>query len=134
MKINSIQSGISVVELIVAITLIALSVPVIAGMINALTQLNDRAYDMTTINALVENKVESLRSKGYAGISSGTVDFSSELPATIAAPRSASYTVSDSASGPSLKAINITISYNDYGSTRQLAYKTYLGELGVGQY
>lgn len=134
MKTNSKASGVTIVELIVATTLIAISVPVIAGMIAVMTQLNDRAYDMTVINALAENKVESLRSKGFSGITNGTVDFTAELPATIGTPRSASYTVSDSSLGPSVKNIDINVSYNDYGTTRQTAYRTYLGELGVGQY
>lgn len=128
------EAGISIVELIVGTTLIAICVPVIASMMVALTRLNDRAYDMTVINALVENKIESLRSKGFPGVPNGTVDFTAELPATIAGPRSASYTVSDSAFGPSVKTIDVTVSYSDYGTARQVAYKTNLGELGVGQY
>lgn len=134
MNTKSKEAGISIVELIIATTLIAICVPAIASMIAALTRLNDRAYDTTVVNALAENKIESLRSKGFAGVTNGTVDFTSELPATIAGPRSASYTISDSVTGTSLKIIDITISYSDFGHTRQFAYKTFLGELGVGQY
>lgn len=128
------EAGLSVVEIIVAITLIAVCVPVITGAIIALDRLNDRAYETSLINALVENKVESLRSKGHSGVPNGTVDFSSELPATLATPKAANYTVSDGSLGPSIKNVDITVSYNDNGATRQLTYRTYLGELGVGQY
>ena len=126
------QAGFTITELIVTIVIMAMSVPVIVGLINLLGAINDRARDLATIHALVENKIEGLRSISFTGLSAGTTDFSSELVDTIASPRSASYTISSV--NTALKQVDVTVTYNDHGSSKSLHYRTYVGELGVGQY
>lgn len=126
------QDGFTIVELLVVTVIFALTVPALASMITTLDSINDRARDLSYVNALVENKAESLRSISFVGLSNGTTDFSSELPATISQPRSATYTISTVS--PALKQVEMNITYNDHGRTRNLVYKTYIGELGVGQY
>jgi prepilin-type N-terminal cleavage/methylation domain-containing protein len=126
------QSGFTIVELIVTIVILALSVPVMASLVSMLSSLNDRARDMAQIHALTEYKIEALRSIGFSGLTNGTTSFASELPSTIATPRSASYTISSHST--SMKQVDLTVSYNDHGATRSFSYRTYIGELGVGQY
>lgn len=125
-------SGFTVVELLVTIGLLALAVPALATLINTVSAINDRSRDLASVHALVENKMESLRSISYTGLTNGTTDFSSELAATIAQPRSATYTISSL--NASVKQVDVSVSYNDHGETRNLTYRTYIGELGVGQY
>lgn len=129
---NKKNAGFTIVELIVAISVFAILVPAVAAFLNLLGTINDRARDIAVINALVENKVETLRSLSFVGVNTGTTDFTDDLPDAIAPPRSATYEVS--AVSSTLKEINISVSYNDHGETRTLTYKTYLGELGVAQY
>ncbi len=126
------QAGFTIVELLITIVLLALAVPVLGSLVSMLSGVNDRARDMAIIHALAENKVESLRSAGFGNLAVGTVTFTSELPSTIATPRSAQYVVTSPS--VALKQVQITISYNDHGQTRTLNYRTYVGELGVGQY
>jgi hypothetical protein len=80
---------------------------------------------------LAQNKVETLRSAGYNSLNNGTTSFSAELPNIMGSPKSASYTISSPQTG--IKQIDISISYTEYKSTKALAYKTYVSELGVGQ-
>lgn len=120
------------VELVVTISVFAIIVPALASMLGQLDSVNDKARDMAVVHALVENKVESLRSISFTGLTDGSTDFTGELPQTVAAPRSASYTVS--AVNAALKQVDVSITYNDHGATRNLTYRTYIGELGVGQY
>lgn len=122
------QSGFTITELIVAIVLFGVSIPAIALLIGTLTQLNDSATDTVLATSIAENKVESLRSKGFNAISNGTVSFTSELPEELPIPRTASYTVSTV--DPSLKRASVTISYGG----KESKFETYIGELGVGQY
>lgn len=122
------QAGFSIVELVVAITLFAIAIPAIAGLISVLTQMNDRTSDTIAINSIAENKVESLRSKGFNGVPVGTTVFTNELPSYLPTPKTASYTVSQVSS--SVKAVDLTITT----AGKQTNYKTYIGELGVGQY
>lgn len=125
-------NGFTIVELLVTITLIAISVPAIALLVDSLGGVNDRARDLASIHALVERKLETLRSIGFTGLSNGTTDFTSELPVSVAEPRSASYVISSVNDG--IKQVDVTVSYYDHGKTQNLAYRTYIGELGVGQY
>lgn len=126
------QQGFTIIELVVTIVLLGAAVPFMASLVNLLGSLNDRSRDMASIHALTEHKVEALRSTGFSGLNNGTVDFTNELPASVAAPRSAQYIVSSVDS--SLKQIQVDVSYNDHGTPRSLNYRTYVGELGVGQY
>ncbi len=126
------QAGFTAIELLVAIAVVGILVPTLVGFVNTLNRLNDRARDMAIINALVENKVEGLRSMGYTGLSNGTTQFTNELPASIGSPKTASYTVTTPNAG--IKQIDATVTYNDHGANKTISYRTYIGELGVGQY
>lgn len=126
------ENGFTVIELIISIAVVGILVPTLIGFVTTLNRFNDRARDMAIVNALVENKVESLRSIGFGGINNGTTSFSSELPTTIGSPKSATYIVTTPNTG--IKQIDISVSYNDHGSNQVTSYRTYIGELGVGQY
>lgn len=126
------ENGFTTIELLVTIAVVGILVPTLAGFINTLNHLNDRARDMSIINSMAENKVEGLRSIGFSGLSTGTTDFTGELPVTIGSPRSATYTISSPSSA--IKQVDIVFTYNDHGTSRTLNYRTHVGELGVGQY
>lgn len=126
------EKGFTIIELLIAIAVVGILVPTLVGFVTTLNRLNDRARDLTLINSLAENKIESLRSIGYSGIDPGTTSFSGELPITLGNPKSASYVVTSPNTG--IRQIDLTISYNDHGSTQTVQYRTYIGELGVGQY
>lgn len=126
------QNGFTIIELIVSIVVFAILVPSVASFLSLLNDMNDRARDTAIINALAENKVESLRSAKFTSLTDGTTNFTNELPSTITPPKSATYQISTPQSG--LKMAFITITYNDHGKQKSLSYKTYIGELGVGQY
>jgi prepilin-type N-terminal cleavage/methylation domain-containing protein len=126
------EQGFTIIELLITIAVVGILVPTLAGFINTLNRFNDRARDLTLVNSLAENKVESLRSIGYSGITAGTTSFDGELPATLGSPRSAIYTVTTPNTG--IKQVDLSISYNDHGTTQTVNYRTFVGELGVGQY
>jgi prepilin-type N-terminal cleavage/methylation domain-containing protein len=129
------QTGFTIVELLITIALFAILVPSIASFMNFLTTLNSRARTISTINAMAENKLESIRSAGYLAtpVASNVSFAASEIPASIPSPKSAKYTVSTT-SDPSVRKLTISISYNNHGTQETLNYATYLGQLGVGQY
>ena len=126
------QAGFTIVELLVAIAVIGIMVPSVVTLTASLGRLNDRARDMIIINSLAENKAEGLRSEGFTALNNSTVNFTNELPQTIGSPRSATYTITSPSS--SIRQVDMHITYNDHGTTRTLTYRTYVGELGVGQY
>jgi prepilin-type N-terminal cleavage/methylation domain-containing protein len=125
------QLGFTVIEIMVGIALFAVIVPSIIFAVVSINQVNDRAADLTLANVLAENKVESLRSAGYNSLVDGTYDFSSELTPTFTLPRQANYIITSPETG--IKQIEINIQYTDRGVSRQLQYKSLIGELGVSQ-
>jgi prepilin-type N-terminal cleavage/methylation domain-containing protein len=125
------EQGFTLVELLLTIAVFAIVMPAIAVGINNLVVINNRARDLALINMLAQNKVEMLRSAGYNSIATGTTSFTSELPSSLASPKNASYTVTNSS--PGIKEIVITIYYKDYSQTKTVNYKTIISEIGVGQ-
>ncbi len=130
MKKNSL--GFTTVELLIAIGMIGIIVPSVIGLTTTINKLNNRANDLNTINSLAENKIESLRSLGFTGLNNGTTTFTNELPPSIGSPRSATYTVTSPQ--PDIRQVDIQINYTDHGTSQSASYKTYVGEVGVGQY
>lgn len=125
------SAGFTIAEILITLALFAVIVPAFTVGITNLTAVNNRARDLSLANMVAQNKVELLRSAGYNSVSLGTTDFSSELPSTLGSPKSASYTVTSPETG--VKEVTVSISYKDYRTTRDLQFKTYVSELGVGQ-
>jgi uncharacterized protein YebE (UPF0316 family) len=116
--------------MLVTLALFAVMIPALTLGLSTLTQLNNRARDLTIISIIAENKIESLRSIGYNAVNSGSFDFTSELTQEIASPKSATYTV---VQGTGFKTINISIQYTDYRKSKTVLYKSVISETGVGQ-
>lgn len=129
---KSSEKGFTIIELLVAIAVVGILVPTLVGFVNTLNRFNDRARDMSIINSLAENKIEGLRSIGFSGLNNGTVAFTSELPTTIGSPKTATYTITSPNSA--IKQVDVTVTYRDHGTNQTVSYRTYIGELGVGQY
>ena len=128
------NQGFTIIEVIIAIVVGSILMFGLATMVNSIRVINARAQDTVLINSLVEDKVEELRSMGFSALEDITVDFTDDLPASITKNRSATYTTTTVTGNVGLKEVEISISHNDYGSTTYYEYKTFIGELGVGQY
>ncbi len=124
------NSGFTVVEVLVAITLCAVIIPALTVGLNTLVALNNRARDLTLISIIAENKIESLRSIGYNSVNAGSATFTTDLPQTIGSPKSATANVTQNTG---YKTIDITITYQDSGRQRSVLYKSIVSETGVGQ-
>jgi type II secretory pathway pseudopilin PulG len=122
--------GFSIVELVVGIVVGGILVVSLSGIVNNYLRLGQKSRNLTLANSYVEGKVESLRNIGYNGLSLGTTDLSSELPAGISNPDSSSMVVTSPSTG--IKQVDISVTYYDQGTNRTFSYTTYIGELGVG--
>jgi type II secretory pathway pseudopilin PulG len=129
---NSDSSGFTIVELVIGIILIGIFTATVAMLQSNTARLAERGRDVTSLNSFAEDKIEALRSKGYLSISTGTQDISSELPSELNSPKSA--TLSVSSVPDAIKQVDLSITYNEQGTTRTYSYTTYIGEIGVGQY
>jgi prepilin-type N-terminal cleavage/methylation domain-containing protein len=131
MKKSVLQNGFTIVELVVTIVIAGVIIPAVAISLTNLSVVNKIARDKALANMVVQNKVETLRSSGYNSLNNGTTSFVSDLPSTIGSPKSASYTVSSPSTG--IKQIDISVSFTEYRVTKNLKFRTYISELGVGQ-
>jgi type II secretory pathway pseudopilin PulG len=126
------EDGLTIVELIVAIVVGSIIVGGVSLIVGSQVHLSQRGRDLVIANAYAEQKIESLRSAGYLGLTDGTTDVSGELPTELNNPRNGSLVISSPSAG--IKKVDLTINYNDQGSSRTYLYTTFVGELGVGQY
>jgi prepilin-type N-terminal cleavage/methylation domain-containing protein len=126
------SKGFTIVELLVTLIVGGLLAGSVAIFLSLHTHVAQRGRDVSVANSYAENKIESLRSAGYLGLSNGTTTITPELPSELNSPRSGSMVISDQST--SIKRVSITITYSDQGAPRTYTYSTFIGELGVGQY
>ena len=131
MNKNNREDGFTIVEILIGLGVATVFIFGIVVLVTTLNKINDRARDLALTNSLVENKIESLRSADFVALSDGTVDFTDELPASLDKPGTAEYTISSES--PSLKKVDVIVTYDESETDRTLTYTTYIGELGVGQ-
>ncbi len=131
-KINIGQEGFTVVELIVTLIVGAIFVVAMNAMFTTQSYISAREKDTVLANAYAEAKFESLRSAGFLALTNGTTSVTSELPTELKSPHSGSLVISSY--NDSVKKADLTITYNEQGTSRSLTYTSYIGELGVGQY
>jgi len=125
------SEGFSIVELIISIVVGVTFISSMNLVVNNYTNLGKRGRNLVLANSYAEAKMEALRNKGFQSIAIGKSDLTSELPSQLPQPRSASLIVSQPQAG--LKQVDVSVSYNDLGISRSYSYRTYIGELGVGQ-
>lgn len=124
------EGGFSIVELILAIVVGATFLGSLSLVTNNYTNLGKRSRNLLLVNSFAEAEIEQLRNNTYNSLNLGTTSLTSQLPSQLPGA-SGSMTISQAQTG--LKQIDISISYNDLGIARNYTYRTYEGELGVGQ-
>lgn len=125
------DGGFTLVELLVCIAVGAVIIASLSILTTNYLHLGQRGRYMSIANSFAESKFEALRNSGYNGVSLGTTSLTSSLSSQLPRSRSASMTVTNPSGG--IKKVDLTITYIDQGTTTNLGYTTYIGELGVGQ-
>lgn len=131
-RLTQEQAGFTIVELLVTLIVGSVLVGSVNNILTSQAYLSQRSRDLVLSNAFAERKIEEVRSIGFLGLTDGTTSIASELPDELSPPRDA--TIQVSAYTPAIKQAIVTITYNEQGNVRTRTYKTYVGELGVGQY
>ena len=124
------EAGFSIVELVLAIVVGISFIGSMSLVVNNYTDLGKQDRNLLLVNSFAEAEVEQLRNNTYNSLNIGTTSLTSQLPSQLP-DATGTMTVSQAQTG--LKQIDISISYNDLGTSRTYTYRTYEGELGVGQ-
>jgi prepilin-type N-terminal cleavage/methylation domain-containing protein len=125
------QAGFTLVELLVAIAVGAVVTLSLTQVVTGYIHLSQRGRYLNMTNAYAEAKIEALRNQGYNAVAIGSSSLTSELPGQLPVGKNGTMNVTQSSAG--LKQVDLTITYKDQGQDNTYTYRTYLGELGVGQ-
>jgi prepilin-type N-terminal cleavage/methylation domain-containing protein len=125
------QAGFTLVELIASAAIMGLLIIGIVNLYIAIDVAQRKSYHLEIASRAGEREIESLRNAQYSNLVPGTtLDFSSDLPTELPAPRSGTVDVSEPEIG--LRRVDITISYKDGSGTKTVKQSSLIGILGIG--
>jgi prepilin-type N-terminal cleavage/methylation domain-containing protein len=126
------QAGFTLVELIVALTVVGIIVVGITNLFITVEGTQRRTAHLETASRAGEQKLESLRNVHYNNLTTGsTITFTSELPASIPTPRTATVAITEPTTG--LKRLDLTITYREGKKDKTVLISSEIGVIGIGQ-
>lgn len=126
------QTGFTIVEIMVTIVFLGFVVAAITQLYLSVQRIQEQTSWVQSASHAAQTEVESLRNTNYNGLTAGqNIDFSSQLPTTLPAPRSGSVAVSEPQTG--LKRVDVTVSYSDHGSQHSVKLTSLIGVIGISQ-
>ena len=132
-RLHSSDDGISLIELIVAATTVAVASISLLALFISIRTANNFARNETLASLAATDEVEELRNQSFYTIPIGNdaVDFSGSLPSELPSPKTGIVDVSSV--NAQLKKIDIEITYRQDSDTRTFNYSTYIGLPGLTQ-
>ena len=119
------------IELIVTIVVIGLIVLAVTSLYITINSTQRSARLLETATRAGEQQVESLRNNNYTLLTVGqTIDFTSQLPASLPTPRNAQVIVGEPI--PGVKRVDVTIQYRDTNRDRTVKFSSLIGQIGIG--
>lgn len=125
------QAGFTIVEMVVALGLFALSTIVIVGMLAVMQQAQRSERYLDLANTAARTIVEEARNGGYDLLVTGTTYDRTSLVSDTLPGRSASMAVSASSGFPDIKRIEVTVSYQVGSLTRSVNTTALIGQGGI---
>lgn len=128
---TKLQSGFTLVELIVAIAVTGLITVSIVNLYINIEQTQRKTYRTELATRAGERQVESLRNAQFNSLEPGVdIDFTSELPDEL---HSSSGIVAVSEPSPGLRRVDVTITYTEGSDTQTVKQSSLIGVIGIGQ-
>lgn len=132
MKLQNLkpQKGFTLVELMVTIIVLAIVSGGLTLLFSSIQYVQASASYRRSATLAAQRQIESLRTSNYAALAAGSsIDFSSNLPAELPKPRTATASITEPANG--VKRVDITITYKDRGASKQVKVSSMIGEIGI---
>lgn len=111
------QKGLTILEIVVALAVIGIVVPLVLGGLSAVTQSTDRVYDRSVLFELAQSQLEAIESQPYSVNASDYTLISSPAGYSIQVTTSpgAIYTYAAPKSTPTEETVQlITVTVNNY--------------------
>lgn len=131
-KLKHDERGFTLVELIVTILVLGIVITSLGGLyyLMQMNQVKSLHYNLAVLAARTE--IEDLRNSGYNSLNpSSPPAFPSVLLTGLPSNASGSVTVSNPL--PSLKEVNVTVTYSDYGQSQTVTLSSDIGIIGISQ-
>lgn len=131
-NLKSGEDGFTLIELLITILVLGIVITGMSGLYYTLqvTETKSQHYDLAVRAARTE--IEDLRNSGYDALTPGSsINFSSSLPSAL--PQGSTGTVQISEPMPSLRRVDVTVSYTEYGQTQDIELSSDIGIIGLGQ-
>jgi prepilin-type N-terminal cleavage/methylation domain-containing protein len=126
------QSGFTIVELLVTTVIAGLVITAITSLFITIEASQRSTQLLETANRAAEQQVEALRNNNYNALQPGTnITFTNDLPSNLPAPKSGIAAISEPVTG--LRRVDVTISYKDGSSTKQVKLSSLIGQIGISQ-
>ena len=132
------EDGFTVVELIITLVITSLFVVIFYQMYTAVNAINNRGYQLALSTKAGYAKLQEYENKLFSDIdtpggqdSAPIENFVGELPEILGPDKTA--VVSSASITPTLKAIDVKVTYTSYGFPQIVEYTTYIQESGLGR-
>lgn len=126
------QNGFTLVELIVAVAVVGLMVVGVTTLFITIQTTQRKTQLLETATRAGEKKIEELRNINYNNLTAGsTITFTNELPSELPSPKTGTVAVSEPT--PSVKRVDVTITYDEGSNTKTVKQSSLIGVIGVGQ-
>jgi type II secretory pathway pseudopilin PulG len=131
--LHSDERGLTLLELIVAATLVASTSLALLSSFIYIRQVSNFARNEALSSLAAQDEIERIRNQSYYSIPVGSnvIDFTADLPSDLPSPKSGLVDVT--ALSAQLKQLDLEITYRQGSSTRTMTYTTYMGIPGLTQ-
>jgi type II secretory pathway pseudopilin PulG len=130
-KLGGDSRGFTIPELAIAIVFMGIVATSISQLFLSIQDIQRRTAHLESATHAAQTEVESLRNNNYNTLVNGQdIDFTASLPANL--PKGSGHVaVSEPMTG--LKRVDVTVSYNERGETRQVKLSSLIGIIGISQ-
>jgi prepilin-type N-terminal cleavage/methylation domain-containing protein len=130
-KLTLNNRGFTMVEILVSMVIAGTIISALSGIVTTYVSLSQSGLYLNLANSFAEAQIEGLRNSGYNNLSAGTTSLTAQLSSKLPLSKAASMIITAPIAG--IKQVDLSITYADRGNTITNTYRTYVGELGVGQ-
>lgn len=123
------QQGFTLVELVLTIVAFGFVSAAITELFSGIQLIQSKASYLEVATRAAQQEVESLRNNNYSQLTAGS-NISFTVPSSLPAG-SGNVAISEPVSG--IKRVDVTVSYNDHGQTRQVELSSTIGVIGISQ-
>lgn len=125
------NSGFTMVELLVTIVVIGIVFTGVSSIFISIQRIQVKTNYLESATKSAQKEIESLRNRNYNNLTAGqSIDFSDEL---VGLPSNSTGTVAITEPTQGIKRVDVTVSYNYEGQSKNVVLSSLIGVIGIVQ-